>query len=203
MKFWNVYNQGNVLSCLQVSLLSPGWDLVSIPAHWAPGGTAWVGPSPASPSLSWGPPAHCKDWPQHPSTLQCLLPQQTFPQKTGISYQFFPFPIASLTKHSMRCLCFLTTGNRGLTTHSVLRVGHTWQSPPLSVLFLEPVPSFQTLWLPSLSGIMSLFRFSKEGRSQAFLSSSRPDSAEQTGPAAEVNHRRTLANIQATPSLVR
>lgn len=155
MKLWNVFDRDHVLSCLPISLLSPGWDPVSIFAHGAPGGTARAGLSPASPSLSRGPPAHCMDWPQQPSTLQCPLPQQTLPQKTGISYQFFPFLITSLTKHSMCCLCFLTTGNHGLTAHSVLRAGQAWPSPPLSVLLLEPVPSFQTLWLPSLSGIMS------------------------------------------------
>lgn len=92
-----------------------------------------------------------------PTSLHPPVPasQQTLPQKTGINYQFFPFLITSLTKHSMHCLCFLTTGNHGLTTHSVLRAGQAWPSPPLSVLLLEPVPSFQTLWLPSLSGIMS------------------------------------------------
>ena len=71
-------------------------------------------------------------------------------------YQFFPFLIASLTKHSTRCLCFLTTGNHGLPTHSVLTAGQARPSPLLSVLLLEPVPAFQTLWLPSLAGIMSL-----------------------------------------------
>lgn len=84
MKLWKVYDRDHVLSCLPISLLSPGWDLVSILAHRAPGGTAQVGPCPASPSLSQGPPAHRMDWPQHPSTLQCPLPQQTLPQKTGI-----------------------------------------------------------------------------------------------------------------------
>lgn len=143
-----------------------------------------------------------KTGPNIPPPSSVCFPNRLSPENWNL-YQFFPFLIASLTKHSMRCLCFLTTGNHGLTTHSILRASHTWQSPPLSVLFLEPVPSFQTLWLPSLSGIMSLFRFCKEGQSQAFLSSSHPYSAEQTGPAAEVNHRRTLDNIQATPSLVR
>lgn len=92
MKLWNVFDRDHVLSCLPISLLSPGWDPVSIFAHGAPGGTARAGLSPASPCLSRGPPAHCMDWPQQPSTLQCPLPQQTLPQKTGISYQFFSLP---------------------------------------------------------------------------------------------------------------
>lgn len=86
---------------------------------------------------------------------------------------------------------------------------HYTQRPQSWSRLAEPTPPSSLLGASSLlpnplaSLTLRIFRFSKEGRSQAFLSSSHPDSAEQTGPAAEVNHRRTLANIQATPSLVR
>lgn len=65
MKLWKVYDWDHVLSCLPISLLSPGWDLVSILAHRALGLghvlphrpsprahllTAWTGPNTPPPS---------------------------------------------------------------------------------------------------------------------------------------------------------
>lgn len=74
-----------------------------------------------------------------PTSLQCPHPPENW---TCLSVPPIPF----LIKHT--CAASVSqpwaTVGMGPTRHRVLRAGQAFLSPPLSVLILEPVPSFQT-----------------------------------------------------------